>query len=70
MNKEDAGVVMEVQCKCLTFDSGQHQTGFDPNLDRVICDLAANAESAVAAVATGKDDGLVAVGFVLVAHGL
>lgn len=61
--KEDAEAVMEVQCMCLTFDSGQHQTGFDPNLDRVICDLAANVGFAAVAAAAGKDGVPAAVGF-------
>lgn len=67
--KEDVGAVMEVQCKCLTFDSGQHPTGFDPNLDRVICDLAVNVEFAAVAVAAGKDDDLAAVDFAPVVLG-
>ena len=54
--KEDGVVVMEVQCKYSTFDSSQRPTEFDPNLDRVICDLAVDVESAAVVVATGTDD--------------
>lgn len=61
-------VVMEVQCKYLTFDSGQRPTGFDPNLDHVICDPAADAGSAAVAAAAGTDDVPAAAGFAPAAH--
>lgn len=66
-SKEDV-VVTKVQCKNLMFDSSQHPPEFDPNPDRVICDLAADAEFVVVDfAAAGKDDDLDAAGFVLVA---
>lgn len=64
--KEDGVVVMEVQCKYSTFDSGQRPTVFD-HLDRVICDLAVDAGSAAVVVATGTDDVPVAADSVLAA---
>jgi hypothetical protein len=65
--KEGAVAVMEVQCKYLTFDSGQRPTGFDPNLDHVICDLATDAESVAVAAAAGTDDVPAAAGSELAA---
>lgn len=52
----DAVEGMEVQCMCLTSDSGQHRTEFDLNLVRVICDLAGDAGSAAVVVGAGTDD--------------
>lgn len=60
---------MEVQCKCSTSDSDRLPIGSAPSPGRVICDPAADAESAAAAVGAGTSDAPAVAGSVLAALG-